>query len=87
MSSSKTVLLDGGPRIEDISFEVSFLREAKLRRQINTRIRNTLQRNGIITLSQLMELEMLPEGLGVVCHEAIRVKLAEMGLKFKARLG
>jgi hypothetical protein len=73
--------------IAEIDFKATFLRETKLKSQMDTRIRLGLQRGGIMTLGQLVDLreDQLPPGLGVICAEVIRVQLAGMGLRLKRR--
>lgn len=75
------VILAG--RIEDTDFQT----EVWIDRKTNTRIRNSLQRAGIHTLGQLIELtrrevEALP-GIGIVCTVVIEKKLKKMGLKLR----
>lgn len=67
--------------IADISFGASFIREAKLRKQLDTRIKNTLQRNGIMSLGLLVACKAtdLPMGLGVISIEVIKATLRTMG--------
>lgn len=59
-------------------------------RAMSTRIRNGLQRGGVMTLGQLLQytkedLDYLDEGLGVVCQIIIIKKLKSMGLSLKQR--
>lgn len=70
-------------RIEDTDFQT----EVWIDRKTNTRIRNALQRAGIHTVSQLIELtrrevEAVP-GIGIVCTVVIEKKLKKMGLKLR----
>lgn len=70
-------------RIEDLDFMV----EVWIDRRTNTRIRNSLQRAGIHTVPQLIELtrrevEAVP-GIGIVCTVVIEKKLKKMGLKLR----
>ncbi len=76
---------DLGTRIADMDFRASFVRESKLRRQLESRIKNSLQRTGTMTLGQLVDLteDELPEGIGVVSTEVIKAQLRTMGLALK----
>lgn len=56
--------------------------------KMDTRVRNGLQRAGIMTLGQLLEqtepyLRDEVQGLGVVSIEVIKWKLKSMGMKLK----
>jgi DNA-directed RNA polymerase alpha subunit len=56
---------------------------------VNARIRNTLQRNGIMTLEQLVQLEASDlwdmQGLGSISISFILAKLNNLGLKLRRR--
>jgi hypothetical protein len=52
-------------------------------KKMETRIKNTLQRNGIMTLRQLLDADGLPEGLSIVSYMIIDTKLKAMGLARK----
>lgn len=76
-----TIVVD--QRIEDTDFRV----ESWISDKINTRIRNSLQRAGIHTMSQLTErtwydVEQIP-GIGIVCMVVIDKKLKKMKLSLK----
>lgn len=88
MGAGQTVDLD--TPISEMDFGVPFLRTVKIKKQMDTKIRNSLQRGGIMTLGQLLDhtyedLELIDEGLGIVSREVIKSKLASMGLKLKNR--
>lgn len=72
-------------KIADMDFNASFIRDAKMRAQMNTRIRNALQRKGIMTLGELVALSAneMPDGLGIVSIEVIKATLRVKGLKLK----
>lgn len=53
--------------------------------RLDTRIRNGLQRGGIMNLGQLCRMTDLPQGLGAWCARVIRHKLKSMGLKASIR--
>jgi hypothetical protein len=57
--------------------------------RMQTRIRNALQRHGIMTLGQLMCIDRddLPAGLSVVSTFIINKKLEAIGLKLPSRRG
>ena len=57
--------------------------------RMSTRIKNALQRNGIMTLGDLMDTDYddLPQGLSTVSRHIIKVSLKRMGLKLKSRRG
>ena len=53
--------------------------------RLDTRIRNGLQRGGIMNLGQLCRMTDLPQGLGAWCAQVIQKKLKSMGLKANVR--
>ena len=57
--------------------------------RMSTRIKNVLQRNGIMTLGQLMctDVSELPSGLGIVGRLIIKVKLDGLGLSLPDKVG
>ena len=70
-------------RIENLDFRV----ESWVDRKTDTRIRNSLQRNGVFTVEDLVahtrrEVEAIP-GIGIVCTVVIEKKLRKMGLKLR----
>jgi len=70
--------------IAEMDFRVHFW----ITKQMDTRVRNGLQRAGVFTLGQLLDCtrDDLEDfgGLGVVSAEVIKCKLRSMGLKLKA---
>lgn len=74
----KTVILDH--RIKDMDFGNP---------QVNTRIRNVLQRNGIMTLGDLVECSdgdlWRMGGIGSISISFIKLKLSKLGLKLIPR--
>lgn len=80
-SEMKKIILDG--KIENLDFRV----ETWVDRKTDTRIRNALQRFGVHTVSQLIELtrrevEAVP-GIGIVCTVVIEKRLHRMGLRLR----
>lgn len=70
--------------------DMSFRTRPWITAQLDTRIRNGLQRGKIFTLGQLVditehELERIDQGLGVISRTAIKAALKDMGLKLKSR--
>lgn len=67
-------------RIEDMDFGSP---------KVNTRIRNVLQRNGIMTLGDLVECSdgdlWRMEGIGAISISFIKLKLSELNLKLAPR--
>lgn len=66
--------------------QVEFETAESVSRDLQTRIRNALQRAGIMTLEQLLtysrkDLKRSRCGLGTTCIGGIEAKLADMGLR------
>ena len=76
------------PALDQRIIDTDFLVEPWVSGKLDTRIRNSLLRHGIMTISQLAEctrtyLNEHVQGIGIVCIVVIEMKLESMGLQLK----
>ncbi len=80
--------MENSPSPDTPVAEIDFKAYQWITAKMDTRVRNGLQRAGIMTLGQLLEqtepyLRDEVQGLGVVSVEVIKWKLKSLGLKLK----